>query len=197
MTDTDQLVADYLRRLELAAEPLPAERRQELLEDVSAHISDARTAGASSEADIQDLLARLGDPDEIVLAATDGLVQVKRQPRFRSREVAALLLLPFGGFLYLVGWIAGVALLWTSDRWTSTEKLLGTLVLPFGYLPVLMLGSLSGRTCQADTNGVLLGCGGYTFPEWFRFPLLLALSLAPIVVLFILLKNAARGRSTA
>ncbi|HET6292368.1 MAG TPA: hypothetical protein VFG33_03305 [Kribbella sp.] len=130
MNDTDHLVADYLRRLEVAAEPLPAERRQELLEDVSAHISDARTAGASSEADIRELLARLGDPDEIVLAATDGLVQVKRQPRFRSREVAALLLLPFG------------------------------------YLPVLMLGSLSGRACQADVNGVLLGCGGFTFPEW-------------------------------
>lgn len=122
-------------------------------------------------------------------------VQVKRQPRFRSREVAALLLLPFGGFLYLVGWLVGVAFLWTSDRWTSTEKLLGTLVLPFGYLPVLMLGSFAGRVCRGAPAAGQEGCSGANFPGWFDIPVLAALTVAPLLVLALLIRNARRGRS--
>ena len=37
-------------------------------------------------------------------AATDGLVLVDRQSRYRSREVAALLLVAFGGFIYGIAW---------------------------------------------------------------------------------------------
>lgn len=66
--------------------------------------------------------------------------------------MTALLLLPFGGFIYLAGWLVGVALLWKSDRWTTMERWFGTLVLPFGYVPVLMLGSFVVRarpvTCR-------------------------------------------------
>ncbi|GAB3818891.1 HAAS signaling domain-containing protein [Kribbella italica] len=195
--DTDQLVAAYLKYLAKAAEPLPADRRNDLVAEVTAHIAEERAAGVESPEQVKAMLARLGDPDEIVAAATDGLVLVKRQPRYRSRDVATLLLLPFGGFLYLAGWIVGVALLWTSDRWTREEKLLGTLVVPFGYLPVLMLGSLSTSACRADINGVILGCGGFSYPEWFRVPILIVLSAAQLTMLFVLVKNARPGRSAA
>ncbi|ADB31725.1 hypothetical protein Kfla_2658 [Kribbella flavida DSM 17836] len=193
--EADQLVDAYLTYLTKAAEPLPEERRTDLVAEVTAHIAEERAAGVESPAEIRAMLARLGDPDEIVAAATDGLVLVKRQPRYRSRDVATLLLLPFGGFLYLAGWVVGVALLWTSDRWTREEKLLGTLVVPFGYLPVLMLGSLSTAACRTDVNGVILGCGGYTYPEWFQAPIVIVLSAAQLVMLFILVKNARPGRS--
>jgi hypothetical protein len=43
-------------------------------------------------------------------------------------EIAAKILLPVGGFLLLVGWLAGCVLLWVSPRWRWTDKLLGTLV---------------------------------------------------------------------
>jgi hypothetical protein len=117
------------------------------------------------------------------------------EPRFRSRDVTALLLLPFGGFIYLVGWAAGVALLWTSDRWTTTEKWLGTLVLPFGLLPILMLGSFAGRVCRGTPTPGQTGCTGAYFPGWFDIPVLAALIAAQFLVLAYLIKNARPNRS--
>jgi hypothetical protein len=128
----DRLVDDYLRRLAEEAEPLPEARRTDLVAEVTARIAEARADGAVSETEIRGLLARLGTPEELVLAATDGLVLVDR-PRLRKRDGAALLLLTLGGFVFLFGWVIGVVLLWTSDRWTRNEKWLGTLIWPFGY----------------------------------------------------------------
>lgn len=39
----------------------------------------------------------------------------------------------------VVGWLAGVALLWSSTAWTTKEKLLGTFVLPGGYAALVWL----------------------------------------------------------
>ena len=72
--DDDQLVADYLRRLTAAASALPADRRSELIEEITAHIAEARTAGAADRDDparVPDILERLGDPAYIVAAAAD------------------------------------------------------------------------------------------------------------------------------
>jgi hypothetical protein len=131
--DADRLVDDYLHRLGKEAEPLPEGRRTELVAEVTAHIAEARAEGAVSESEVREMLTRLGTPEEIVLAATDGLVLVDQPPRFRTHEVAALLLLTIGGFFFLFGWVIGVVLLWSSDRWTRNEKWLGTLIWPFGY----------------------------------------------------------------
>lgn len=180
--DADRLVDAYLNYLTKAAEPLPEERRTDLIADVTAHIAEERAAGASSEAEIRQLLARLGDPDDIVAAATDGLVLVDRsQPRFRAREVAALLLLPFGGFIFGIGWLLGVFLLWTSDRWTDREKWLGTLIWPFGYVAVIV-----SLTFPAP--------GGHSLPLWIGAPLGILFALAPILVSITLIKNARAGR---
>ncbi|WP_168197370.1 HAAS signaling domain-containing protein [Kribbella sp. ALI-6-A] len=190
----DELVDAYLTYLRSAAERLPENRRAALLAEVESRIASER---AESSEQVKAMLARIGDPDALVAARTEGLVLVDRvQPRYRSRDVAALLLLPFGGFVALVGWFAGVALLWTSDRWTREEKILGTLVLPFGYLPVAMLGNLSGTGCRTDSEGVILSCGAYSYPEWFLAPVLVALAAAPLVMLFFLIRNARPGRST-
>jgi hypothetical protein len=40
------------------------------------------------------------------------------------------MLLLFGGFLALIGWLVGLVLLWSSPRWTVVDKLVETLVLP-------------------------------------------------------------------
>ncbi len=55
-------------------------------------------------------------------------------------EIAAMILLPAGGFLLLVGWLAGCVLLWVSPRWRRADKLLGTLVWPLGLVPALAIG---------------------------------------------------------
>ena len=41
----DQLAADYLKRLRRAARTMPRARRRELLDEISAHIAEARAAG--------------------------------------------------------------------------------------------------------------------------------------------------------
>jgi hypothetical protein len=79
-------------------------------------------------------------------------------------EVAALVVLLIGGVVVpLIGWIAGVVLLWISDAWTNREKLLGTLVVPGGLMVPALLLLLPGRVCgQVVHDGVVrtIGCTG-------------------------------------
>jgi hypothetical protein len=72
--DQDQLVADYLQRLTSAASALPADRRAELIEEITAHIAEARAAGPASAGgspSVPDILDQLGEPDQIAAAAAD------------------------------------------------------------------------------------------------------------------------------
>jgi hypothetical protein len=46
----------------------------------------------------------------------------------------ALILLPVGGVVPVLGWLIVMVLLWTSRAWTPTEKLLAALALPGGPL---------------------------------------------------------------
>ncbi|MFF1823158.1 hypothetical protein ACFVWG_38010 [Kribbella sp. NPDC058245] len=182
----DRLIAAYLSDLVLAAEPLPAERRTDLMVDVTAHIAEARAAGATSEDDVRQMLKQLGEPRDIVVAASDGLVLVEPQPaappqpRFRGREIAVFFLLPFGVYIFLVGWFAGLYLLWKSDRWTDREKWLATFIMPFGYASVQAFA-----TVDLD----------YTLPGYLRVPAVIALLAAPLVMVVVLARNGRPGRS--
>jgi hypothetical protein len=172
----DELVDAYLTYLKNAAEPLPTDRRTELVDEVTSHIAEARAAGATSEDEIRQMLKRLGDPDELVAASTDGLVLVDRyRPRFRGREILALFLLALGGFFVFFGWVAGVVLLWSSDRWTRNEKWLGTLVWPFGFAFVYFVATLQT---------------GFTLPVWLGIPIVVLVGVAPLFSLGLLIKNA-------
>ena len=62
-----------------------------------------------------------------------------------------------------IGWLVGVALLWTSDRWRIWEKVLGTLVWPFGYASVLVLGSVPLAQCTSVDAGPEI-CSGIVVP---------------------------------
>jgi hypothetical protein len=46
----------------------------------------------------------------------------------------------------VIGWLVGVALLWTSNRWTPREKLAGTLLVPGGPGSVALLIGLGALT---------------------------------------------------
>lgn len=160
-TDVDGLVAEYLDDLERALADVSGTRRRELVGEISDHIEQARAelADGGTEAEVRTLLERLGDPAEIAADALDEqLASAPAAPRPARgwTERLALVLLPIGGVLLpLVGWLAGVVLLWSSERWTTREKLVGTFVVPGGYLPlfwVLFTGGGSSEGCLVDLD---------------------------------------------
>jgi hypothetical protein len=169
-TDDDQMVEDYLRELHIAAQGLPADRRDELIEEITAHIAEARQPDGSPLA-VRNILDRLGDPADIVRAAADappggpawsaaagsgvGYPAAAQPGRPGALEMAAVLFLLFGGIVIpFLGWVAGVVLLWMSPRWTAKDKLLGTLVWPGGLLaPALLVvaGAAAGLLATSAT----------------------------------------------
>jgi hypothetical protein len=133
----DDRVALYLAQLrdELAnVEPAVRERT---VRGIALRIADERGEGAP----VDEILRGIGDPVDLA-----GDVRVLHGVRTRSpwREIAAIVLLPFGGVIIPVaGWFVGVYFLWASPVWTRLEKIMGTLVLPFGALIPLLLVSRS------------------------------------------------------
>ena len=202
-----QLVDGYLGRLELALLDLPAKRRQEIVDDLRAHIADERSGLKSeSDADLMNLLDRLGDPAEIAAAARDGQVappSAAPTNRVGLVEVLALVLTPFV-------WPAGVILLWASSAWATKQKLIGTLVPPGGYPGVLLFWTVMPLMLSGPTysGGVSVDSGGntntYSFsPPWYEyvvgvvlFLVGLALLAAPVVV-GIYLATRLRSRTEA
>lgn len=172
MSTVDPLVRDYLRRLDRAAAALPPDRRTDLLGEIGEHIAVARASGAGDdEAAVRTVLDRLGEPEEIVAAAheemparwgtpggawDDGPPLVP-QPRGTGHELAAVLLLTVGSLVPVVGWLVGAVLLWTSSLWRTREKVLGTLVVPFGPGLALFGSALLvapfGRSETCSTTG--------------------------------------------
>jgi uncharacterized membrane protein len=155
-TKADTFVQLYLRRLEDKLRDLPGDRRREIVEEIREHIDEARSAlGSGSEAQIRDLLDRMGDPADIAAEARE---RFGIRPARRSwMEIGALILLPIGGVVVpVVGWIAGVGLLWASGVWTVRDKLLGTLVVPGGLLLPLSLAvfATTAVSCEVSGNGV-------------------------------------------
>lgn len=65
--NAEDLVRDYISRLEAQAASLPAERRAELVGEVREHIDSALLeAGHTDEVTVRNVLERLGPPEEIV-----------------------------------------------------------------------------------------------------------------------------------
>jgi hypothetical protein len=131
----DDLVALYLAQLQDELRNVAPRVRDRVVREIAVRIAAEREAGG----DVRQILAETGDPLDI---AAD--VRERHGVRERSnwREVAAVLLLPFGGVVIPVaGWFVGLFLLWSSPVWTVREKLAATLLLPCGTLgPLLLVG---------------------------------------------------------
>lgn len=129
----DRLVAEYLERLTRARQDLPCDRRDSIIEDIREHIRTARAGMASEdEAQIRQLLEDLGSPQAI--RAEAGLPPHSRAGR---GDILAPWLLLLGGFVFVVGWLVGVVLLWNSSIWSTRDKLLATVIWPGGLAGVL------------------------------------------------------------
>jgi hypothetical protein len=154
----DQIVEDYLRRLEAAAAGLPAGQGEALVAQTAARIADARAGGpqrgtALASVYLRSVLDGLGDPEELArprkarrgapdrAAGRDpgaaGARAGGRRPEAGGHEITAVVLLVAGGFLAGLGWLVGLVLLWTSPRWRISDKLLGTVIWPGGAVGAL------------------------------------------------------------
>lgn len=152
-TPLHPLAADYLRRLEAAAQRLPRRERHELVEAIEEHLTVAQDAEGVDDAGIRNMLDDLGDPEEVIAAAASP----SSSGRAGLHEIAAVLFLLGGAFVVPgVGWLVGVVLLWSSPSWTRGQKWLGTLVVPGGLAAPLILiwfGPFISR-CEAVTGSM-------------------------------------------
>jgi HAAS len=219
MPDTHRqpLVADYLSRLDAAAHRLPADQHAELVDGIREHL-DSALAGVdpTNEAQVRAVLDRLGAPEEIVAAAIEGgpgatagglpswsaagsAPPIQAPPAQAGsgpgvREIIAVVLLPIGGFILpVLGWFIGVVLLWTSDRWTTRDKIIGTFVWPGGYLLPFAFGTFAAQVCSSDPITGAESCSGWAMPAWLGVPVSVVLILAPLAVVGYLLSRARRS----
>ena len=185
----DRLVDEYIARIHQALRDLPLERREPIIEDIREHIRTARAAMApEDEAQIRQLLDDLGDPAAI--RAEAGLPST---PQNGWADRLAPWLILFGGFVLIVGWLAGVVLLWNSSVWKTRDRVLATLIWPGGLAAALyaagigmaLPGSVQPSSCSGGP-GILTHCTSQPGPGAFHvIAAILVLGIliaAPIVV---------------
>jgi hypothetical protein len=199
-TDTlHPLAADYLERLRRAGRDLPAGRRRELLAEIEGHLSEAIEPGAS-DAQALTVLDRLGEPEAIIAAE----MPPRDEPANRRgvAEWAAIILLPFGAFIFVVGWFAGLVLLWSSRAWTTRDKWIGTLVIPGGlataFASLILLAHPNRKLCTGFP-GRIPHCTNAPGPsaaaDVLGIAVFVVLVLAPIASAIYLARRAGRLRS--
>jgi uncharacterized membrane protein len=123
-TEVDALILRYLQDLEAQLRDLPANRRRELLDEVGEHIAAARAGlDTETEAGVRGILDRLGDPADIAAEARERFGVQPSRPSTPVLEIVTVVLL----VIPLFGSLIGAVLVWLSRRWTTGEKLVGTL----------------------------------------------------------------------
>ena len=148
------LARDYLKRLKKTARHLPRARRKELLGEIESHLSEALPA-ETNETEALNVIERLGEPAEIVAEAGTGQVSAARAG---LHEWLAIPLLLIGGFIVIIGWLGGVALLWTSKIWTLRDKLIGTLVVPGGLVALVFVIWINFMSLRHSSSTVPVHC---------------------------------------
>jgi len=207
-TSADRLVEDYLDRLELELADFPSARRRELVQEISEHIAEARAGLESeSEADVRNLLDRMGDPAEIAAEARGAPAEPpaaagaqEHGRRSGALDVVALILLLLGGVVVpVIGWLVGVVLLWISSAWTARQKLLGTLLVPGGLALPLFLVTVgtSGKSCGGEVGGPLTCTGGNGAGSAAATVLVIALFVVPIAVVAYLARRRSQVAAPA
>lgn len=150
-------IASYLEELRSRAASLPSTRREELLLEIRSHIAATLPQGAS-EAQVRQMLDRLGSPAEIVAAESDDVppepVADRAVARLRWPDVTGLALLLLGGaVLPPVGYLVGGALVGLSRRWSAVARVL-LVALPAVVALMVMVDMI--RNGQWYTPGELM-----------------------------------------
>jgi hypothetical protein len=174
--EADKLVQRYLAQLDAALQGVDASRREEILAEVHEHIEQGRDGlDTDGAADVRTLLARVGDPAAI--AAEAGAPS----PDSRRWDAWAPWLIIFGPVASGLGWIAGIAILWTSPTWSQRDKLIATVVSPAG-LVALFFGLVAALRAAAACPGAgsALHASASCAARGFTLPLGVAILLAVV-----------------
>jgi hypothetical protein len=191
----------YLAELTLALQVLPLETRRDIHRGIAEELRGLDDE--SARARIYDF----GDPKYIAAAALDevGASRVStldetavstavpvRQDKTWYTLTTVLALLLGGIVIPFVGWFGGVVLLWSSKTWQLRDKIVGTLVLPFGLVTsILVLVRYGVRSMTVVGSGP---SGLIRDTEYYGTPLIWALAYivaaAPLVASVYLLVRA-------
>jgi len=158
--EADKLVQRYMAQLDAALQGVDASRREEILAELHEHIEQGRDRLETDDAaDVRTLLARVGDPAAI--AAEAGAPS----PDSRRWDAWAPWLIIFGPVAGGLGWIAGIAILWTSPTWSKRDKLVATFVSPAGLVALFigLVAAMGGRRLTLPLAvAILLAVAGLT-----------------------------------
>jgi beta-lactam-binding protein with PASTA domain len=122
-SDFDQIVEQYLSRLKVALADVRPERRQQLIESITDHISEARsTLSAHTEVAVRDILDRVGQPEDIAAEALNDQVVSPAVRSTRVRRTVAFAVV----VAVAVGLILGTFLVARIDNGTSVTTTIAT-----------------------------------------------------------------------
>lgn len=100
--NSDRLIDDFLRQVQVAAGGIASDQRVELVSEVREHIASAlRAAGRSDEVTVRNVLERLGPPEEITREAAVGNGDQGRA--VRGQDLAALVVIGAGFLMPVLG----------------------------------------------------------------------------------------------
>ncbi|MFG2940079.1 hypothetical protein [Streptomyces sp. NPDC048282] len=119
-------------------------------------------------------------PQPYIRPVSDALSRTRWQ---QWEPLAIILLVEAGAFLFAVGWLTGVLMLWTSRQWRTRDKLVGTLFVPGGFAPVAVFTFWAKRCTTAVGVGGIAEerCGHISTIPWVDMLTLVVLWVAPLV----------------
>lgn len=188
--DNDKIVSTYLDQLRQALNDLPAQKRDPIIDEIAQHIQTGRDRLAhEDEVHVRQLLEDLGDYESIRREA--GL---SARPHLSRIDPWVPWFLLFGGFLFGVGWLVGLVMLWSSRAFSLKEKLLGTFIWPGGLFSSMILLAMPSATtsCNGPHHCVTTG---FRLPLALGIPVLALSVILPIIVAVMLSRRLARLRA--
>jgi uncharacterized membrane protein len=138
-----QAVSSYLAEVELHLAHLAPSQRAQVIADLRSHID------SSDDAEIDDVLTRLGDPIQVANIFTSNSVTSSSADRLRVfrvlrfATVVALLLAAIATAIlslwFIVAWMAAVLALWMLPSWSTRDRVIATSIAPVSLLILTFL----------------------------------------------------------
>ncbi len=150
-SDPNDLIRDYLVRLEEAIKDLPYIKGKELVLDIESHIYESlENSGSKDEVEVLNILERLGEPEDVVkeymrqMNIEKGNVDTESttlgdrpyQSHYSNEGIPPWVVIISVALIFPIG----IILLWISQWWATKHKLIATLIPVVGVFLMLIMG---------------------------------------------------------